>query len=854
MVSAGGLSRLVVQREALTRLTRKCAGGAILLAIEPPRSLFHSHVLGWADPSSSGPRDCRLGPDAWASECLRAGFSNLDTRRADTGEDQATLIVAEAPQATRTAEVSSLTEILRADADASRFAQMALDAINRLGAACWFGDGRVALKEGQARTILWLAGSWSGDSAARVASYGLDLRDLARGLAQMKTRLIVAVPAADQPLAQALFGFVRTLANEFPGIDFRRIELADATHSTAERLATIVLSQTAETDFLIGADAVHVLRYTRLAESERSPATHEAVATRVERSSHGGLERLSWRQVERVEPGSHEVEVEVAVTGLNFRDVMLAMSILPEEMFEDGYAGPTLGLEFAGLVTRVGEAISHLKIGDAVAGFGGGAFASHVVVDANLVAALPAALDCERAATVPVAFMTAYYGLISCAALQPDEWTLVHGGAGGVGLAALQIALWRGARVIVTAGSPEKRALARALGAEHAFDSRSGEFVDEVMRVTGGRGVSVVLNSLAGEAMERSLSLLQPFGRFVELGKRDYLADTPIGLSPFWRNLSYFGVDLDQLLTARPETSRRLFEEVMTLFSSGALTPLPYVVFSSSEIVDAMRLMQQSGHVGKILVRPPSPGEALRNGWPSKAFKASPDRTHLITGGLGGFGLAAAEWLVDRGARHLALIGRAGAASPAARDAVEALSRRGVNVRVDALDVSDAVAADRLMAELAQTMPPLAGVMHAAMVLDDGLATSLDEACFLKILKPKVAGAENLDRLTRSLPLDYFVLFSSATTVIGNPGTERLRCRERLSRRPGERAPFGRATCSRGRVGSNCRRRRDRSQRDAGFPGPASWGQGNAGADGARRAGRGARPAGRQCEVSLLLT
>jgi NADPH:quinone reductase-like Zn-dependent oxidoreductase/acyl carrier protein len=449
---------------------------------------------------------------------------------------------------------------------------------------------------------------------------------------------------------------------------------------------------------------------------------------------------------------------------------MWALSILPDEMFEDGYAGPALGLEFAGRVTRVGSAVLHLKPGDAVAGLGGGAFATHVVVDAELVAPLPATLGVESAAAVPVAFLTAYYGLIACAGLQPGEWALVHGGAGGVGLAALQIALWRGARVIVTASSPEKRALARALGAAYAFDSRSGGFVDEVMRATGGRGVSVVLNSLAGEAMERSLGLLQPFGRFVELGKRDYLADTPIGLRPFRRNLSYFGVDLDQLLSARPEAARRLLDEVMALFASGELRPPPYAVFSHDEIVEAMRLMQHSGHIGKILVRPPPAVSVPRESARARAFSADPDRTHLITGGLGGFGLATAEWLVDRGARRLALVGRTGAASKAARDAVAALSRSGVDVRVAALDIADPHAVERLMADLAATMPPLAGVMHAAMTLDDAAAANLDEARLLKVLRPKVDGADNLDRLTRALPLDYFVLFSSATTVIGNPG------------------------------------------------------------------------------------
>ena len=460
----------------------------------------------------------------------------------------------------------------------------------------------------------------------------------------------------------------------------------------------------------------------------------------------------------------------MVATGLNFRDVMWALSVLPDEMLEDGFAGPTLGLEFSGRVARVGSSVDHLQVGDAVVGLCGGAFATHAVVDVEHVAKVPDALSCESAATVPVSFLTAYYALIACADLKPDEWVLIHGGAGGVGLAALQIARWRGARPIVTAGTREKRALTLDLGAEHAFDSRTGSFVDDVMRVTGGRGVSVVLNSLAGEAMERSLGLLQPFGRFIELGKRDYLSNTPIGLRPFRRNLSYFGVDLDQLLASRPDVSRRMFADVLALFASGDFTPLPYSVFAHDEAVEALRLMQQSGHIGKILVRPPPPPVALRSRTIERPFAVDPTRTHLVTGGLGGFGLAAAEWLVQRGARHLALVGRSGASTPSALQAVESLVKRGAQVHVATLDVADWRKTERFLAELAQTMPPLAGVIHAAMVLDDAIVANLDEGRLRTVLRPKIEGAENLDKLTRGSTLDYFVLFSSATTVIGNPG------------------------------------------------------------------------------------
>jgi phthiocerol/phenolphthiocerol synthesis type-I polyketide synthase C len=286
---------------------------------------------------------------------------------------------------------------------------------------------------------------------------------------------------------------------------------------------------------------------------------------------------------------------------------------------------------------------------------------------------------------VPVAFLTAYYGLVSCARMRRGEWVLVHGGAGGVGLAALQIAKLKGARVIATAGSREKRALVKALGAEHVLDSRSLAFVDEVRAITGD-GVDIVLNSLFGEAMERSLNALRPFGRFVELGKRDYVANTHIGLRPFRRNLSYFGVDLDQVIQHQGDDGARMFREVMALFNDGGLKPLPYQPFTAAETSDAFRLMQQSGHIGKIVISPPKAGTIMKD--TARPFTVSAEGVHLLTGGLGGFGLEAARWLIDRGAKHLVLAGRKGAATDEAKAIVAELTARGVTVEAKAVDIT----------------------------------------------------------------------------------------------------------------------------------------------------------------------
>lgn len=268
-------------------------------------------------------------------------------------------------------------------------------------------------------------------------------------------------------------------------------------------------------------------------------------------------------------------------------------------------------------------------------GFGSSCFASHVITRADAVAPMPENWSFEAAATVPTVFLTVYYALKQLAALQPGERVLIHGAAGGVGIAAIQLARYLGAEIYATAGSDEKRDFVKLLGADHVFDSRSLAFADDILDATAGEGVDVVLNSLAGEAMRRSIDVLKPFGRFLELGKRDFFENTPVGLRPFKNNISYFGIDADQLLTARPRLAVQLFHEVMALFREQALAPLPYRVFSANRITDAFRVMQQARHIGKIVVSladaRPDIEQPLQ---PVPAIRFERNSTWLVTGGF----------------------------------------------------------------------------------------------------------------------------------------------------------------------------------------------------------------------------
>lgn len=603
---------------------------------------------------------------------------------------------------------------------------------------------------------------------------------LSRAVAERAARLWILAPGAlqglvegghDAPEQAAVAGFVRVLTNETRGVDLRLLDVA-AEFATEEAAAAIVRElgkARPDTEVVVTRRGVFAPRLRQGLElgthRAEPPLRDRAVKLNVRRD--GGIDDLAWDEKPIGEPQRGEVSIDIAAAGLNFRDVMWSLGLLPEEALEDGFAGPELGIEGAGTIVSVGAGVKRFKAGDRVITFASGAFASRVTVPEVAVAPLPEPLDFAAGATIPVTFLTAYYALHHLARLRKGEWLLVHGGAGGVGLAALQIAQWRGAKTIATAGSEEKRQFLRMLGADHVFSSRSLDFVDQVRALTGD-GVDVVLNSLAGEQMERSIGITRPFGRFLELGKRDYYANSRIGLRPFRRNVSYFGIDADQLLLHRRQLTETLFGEIVGHFRKGTFSPLPHRVFASGEVKDAFRLMQQSGHIGKIVVEPP-PLEAV-SAAARPVFRADPNGTHLIVGGLGGFGMATAEWLVERGARHLVLVGRSGAATQEACNGVAHLERLGATVHAAACDASDAAALGRLLTTITKDMPPLKGVMHAAMVLDDTLIENLDAERVSKVLRPKVEAASNLDRLTRGAELDYFILFSSATTVVGNPG------------------------------------------------------------------------------------
>jgi NADPH:quinone reductase-like Zn-dependent oxidoreductase/acyl carrier protein len=470
-------------------------------------------------------------------------------------------------------------------------------------------------------------------------------------------------------------------------------------------------------------------------------------------------------------PAAGEVSARVQAAGLNFRDVLQRIGLLPEEAFEGGFAGATLGMEFAGEVIEVGDGVDHLRPGDAVFGIARNAFSSHLVAPADGLFKKPSFMSFEEAATLPIAAITVYYSLHHLARLQKGERILVHGAAGGVGLAAVQYARSVGAEIFASAGSVEKREFLRRIGAQHVVDSRSLAFADDIREITHGEGVDIVLNSVAGDAVHKGLSILRPYGRFVELGKRDFYANSKLGLQPFCNNIQFFGVDVDRLLVDRPALSRQLFAELAPLLDQRVFVPLPHRIFPVARAVEAFRCMQHSRHIGKIVLamngvdRP-----AIAPGGREAGLQLSPAASYLITGGRGGFGLATAEWLVRKGARHLALLGRSETTSPDAAAALERLRQDGAAIDEFVIDVADANQVAELLRRMQREMPPLRGIIHCAAVIQDSSLVNMTEANFHEVLRPKIAGAWNLHHHTLDRELDFFIMYSSATTLFGNEG------------------------------------------------------------------------------------
>ncbi|MFD4138576.1 SDR family NAD(P)-dependent oxidoreductase [Streptomyces sp. NPDC058572] len=574
------------------------------------------------------------------------------------------------------------------------------------------------------------------------------------------------------PGQSALRGVVRVLAYEHPEVRATHLD-TDPADAALHDVAAELLHAGPEEEVALRDGTRHIARldYAPLTETERTTATTRPVRYGTDRfglrvGRFGDLDSLELAATDRPAPGPGEVELRVRAAAVNFRDVLTAMGLLSTE--ED--ARYRIGFECAGTVTAVGPDVTAFRVGDPVLAIDlrGGAFGSSVTVPVHAVAPVPAGIDLTAAAGLPAAYVTAWYALRHVARLTAGERILIHSATGGTGLAAIGVARMLGAEVLATAGNAEKRGYLRGMGIEHVMDSRSLHFTEQTRAATGGEGVDVVLNSLSGPAIRSGLEALRPFGRFVELGVRDILSDAPVGLSPFRHNITFSTVDLIEVQHQRSQVFTTVLSEVLGEVASGRLQPLPHRSFPLAEATEAFRCMAGAGHIGKLVLTVPDRGDTSAV-IPEGPSVVHPDGAYIVTGGLRGVGLATACWLAEQGAGHIVLNGRS-PGSQSTEQTLQELRARGTRITVVLGDIAGPGTAERLVTTATSNGLTLRGLVHAAMVLDDAAVTNISDDQLLRVWHPKATGAWRLHEATATHAPDWFVVFSSMSSLLGNPG------------------------------------------------------------------------------------
>lgn len=559
------------------------------------------------------------------------------------------------------------------------------------------------------------------------------------------------------PVQSALWGFGRTTINEEPALRAKLVDV-DGSPEAVQMLAALLATPVDEPEIAMRQGKLLASRLLPWARSGHLtvPRGGDYVLAPTER---GAIDNLRITEKDVPAPDEGYVQVRVEAAGLNFRDVLNVLGLYP------GDPGP-IGGDFAGIVTQLGEGVTGVDVGQRVYGSMQGAFSSRFNVPAQFLAPIPDGISAVQAATIPAAALTVRLAF-DWAQLKPGDKVLIHAASGGVGLAAIQMAQAKGATVFATA-STFKRSTLRKLGVEHVYDSRTTDFADQILADTDGAGVDVVLNSLTSEGfIEATLRATAQNGRFAEIAKRDIWSSEQ--MTEARPDIAYEIVALDTVMFTEPDRIRDLLIEISDGLapaddssrkrsSETEWTPLPAEIYPLTEARAAFRRMQQARHIGKIVVQMPNP------------LQPKPDRSYLITGGLGAIGLHTAAYLAQLGAGDIVLTSRRAPDSDAQTLIEEITERYKTRIHVFTADVGVDAEVAKLLERIRIELPPLAGVAHLAGVLDDALLGQQSLERFRTTLTPKAFGASHLDRLTRDDDLDFFIVSSSVSSLFGSPG------------------------------------------------------------------------------------
>jgi acyl transferase domain-containing protein len=549
--------------------------------------------------------------------------------------------------------------------------------------------------------------------------------------------------------AAVLAGLCRSINAESPEMPMLQLDL-DRHAATEPQVVLDALAAAASEPELAVRRGSFLAPRLRPAVVRPGPKEGDRQVLRV--TERGDLDRLDLATESRRAPGPGEIEIATRAAGLNFRDVLNALGMYP------GDPG-ALGSECAGVITRVGAGVEGMAAGDAVVALAGDSLASHVTVRDTFVLPKPETIGFADAVTLPNTYLTASLCYARAGGLGSVRRVLVHAAAGGVGLAAMRLALRAGVEVFATAGSEEKRAFVRREGATLVLDSRSAGFAEPILEATGGDGVDLVINALSGDSIAAGMGVLRTGGAFVEIGKNNIW--TPEEAAARAPHVRYFIADLGEQILDDPTVVRNTLAEVLADVAKGALKALPVQAFPLTDAREAFRFMANARHTGKVVLVPPAAA--------GSTMPVRPDGAYLVTGGVRGIGLLAAERLAARGAGEIVLLSRS-TEGPEAEAAVARVAVHGAKVHAVACDVADVAAIERLWRDHVADVLPLRGILHAAGVLDDAPIGEQTAARFATVADPKIAGALNLLREAERDPLDFVVLFSSASALLGAPG------------------------------------------------------------------------------------
>ncbi|KAF2679048.1 phenolpthiocerol synthesis polyketide synthase ppsB [Lentithecium fluviatile CBS 122367] len=592
------------------------------------------------------------------------------------------------------------------------------------------------------------------------------------------------ITRGDDPLMGIVDGLARTIKSEVASIKFQVLHLSSqekAVQRGPSLAARIVTSETKDDEFRERDGLLQVSRIFTSVEGNQDvrhcledsvrvqPLSDQEAPVRLTIGKPGLLDTLRFITDGRMKVplGETEIEVDVKATGVNFKDVMASMGLVEVSL---------IGQEASGIVVATGsKAVGRFKPGDRVTLLWNGMHATKVRIDHRLAVMIPDSMSFEEGAALPMVHAVAYHALVNIAKLREGQSVLIHAAAGGVGQAVLQLAAYLGLKVYVTVGSEDKRQLVMSkynVPESHIFHSRDASFVKAIKRVTGGRGVDCIMNSLSGELLRVSWSCLATFGTFVEIGLRDITNNMRLDMRPFKKSTNFTFIDIANFFTEDLDGLGRILDDAFALIRKGVLTtPKPLMIYPVSEIETVFRTMQQGKHRGKLVLSLADGAQApvLRKAKDAVRFDA--DATYLFVGGLGGLGRSLAREFVECGARNIAFISRSGGSSAEARAIVDELSSRSVHVKAFRGDISDETSFLAAMEQCSRDLPPVKGVIQMAMVLRDALFENMSYEEWTLPLRPKVQGTWNLHRFfDHTRPLHFFIICSSVSGIFGNAG------------------------------------------------------------------------------------